>query len=331
LAAGLVLFLVLTLLPGCKEKETELVHLKVVVLPYPAYATFYIPQEEGYYAEQGLEVEFVKFNSTAQAIPLLAQGELDVAAGPMSASFINAIVQSINLRIVAGREYIAAGGGSDTSLMVRKDLYDSGQVDTIAEVKGRRVAINAIGSLQHFYLSKILESGGLTLSDVEITKLSPQDCITAFANGALEVAMLGDPHYAQAKSLGYAEILKSFGNLIPGFQQGFVIFGPNLLDKNPEVGKRFMVAYLKGARQWLQGKTERNSEIIQKYLGLDKEALAQMEWNPVYPDGQIRAEDILTFQDWLYDNKLVDQKLTKDQLIDTRFIDYANQVLGKPK
>jgi NitT/TauT family transport system substrate-binding protein len=303
--------------------------LKVVALPYISFGTLYIPQEEGYYAEQGLEVEFVKFTSVAQAMPLLAQGELDVAVGPMSASLVNAIVQNINLRIVAGKEYIVAR--VSVPLMVRKDLYDSGQVDTIAEVKGRKVAIPALGTLHHFYLGKILESGGLTLADVEIAKLSPQECITAFANHAIDAAMLGDTYDDQAKSLGYAVVLKSIDELLPGFQQGFVIFGPNLLERNPEVGKKFVIAYLKGARQWAQGKTERNLEIIQKYLGLDEEALAQAEWPQVYLDGRIRVEDILTFQDWLYDNKLVDQKLTIDQLVDTRFIDHANRVLGPPK
>jgi NitT/TauT family transport system substrate-binding protein len=321
---------VLTLLPGCQEKETELVHLKVVALPYISFATFYIPQEEGYFAEQGLEVECVKFNSVAQAIPLLAQGELDVAAGPMSASLVNAIIENINLRIVAGREYTALDG-SDASLLVRKDLYDSGQADTIAEVKGRKVMITAVGSLQHFDLGVILESAGLTLADVEIGKLSPQECITAFANGAIEAAVLGSPYVDQAKSLGYAVSLQSVHELIPGFQQGFVFFGPNLLEKNPEVGKKFIIAYLKGVRQWTQGLTERNLEIMQKYTGLDREELLQAGPNPVYPDGRIIVEDILTFQDWLYDNEFIEKKLTEDQLIDTRFIDYANQVLGPPE
>jgi NitT/TauT family transport system substrate-binding protein len=329
-AIGLVIILVLTLLPGCQEKETEVVHLKVVALPYLSFATFYIPQEEGYFAEQGLEVEFVKFNSVVQAMPLLAQGDLDVAAGPMSASLINAIVQGTTLRIVAGREYMTASSLSG-SLMVRKDLYDSGQIDTIAEVKGHKVALSAIGTLQHFELSRILESAGLTLADVEVTKLSPQDIITAFANKAIEVALLGDPHNGQAESLGYAVGLPYDSELLGSFQQGFVIFGPNLLGKNPEAGRKFIIAYLKGVRQWMEGTTERNLEIMEKYTELDRETLLNSDWNPIYTDGRIKTEDILTFQDWLYDNEFIEKKLTEDQLIDTRFIDYANQVLGPPE
>jgi NitT/TauT family transport system substrate-binding protein len=156
LVTGLLFTLLLTVLPGCQEKEPELTHLKVVSLPYLSFAAFYIPQEEGYFTEQGLEVEFVKFTSAAQAMPLLSQGDLDVAAGSMSASLVNAIVQNINLRIVGGKEYNTDDSTiSDSGLMVRKDLYDSGEVDTVAEVKGRKIALAAIGTINHFDLSTV--------------------------------------------------------------------------------------------------------------------------------------------------------------------------------
>jgi NitT/TauT family transport system substrate-binding protein len=326
----LIPILAMTLPPGCQKKEAGLTHLKVVALPYLSFATFYIAQDEGYFTEQGLDVEFVKFNSVAEAMPLLAQGQLDVAAGPMSASLINAIVQNVNIKIVAGREYTGFEG-YDASLLARKDLYDSGEFDTIAKVKDRKVAITAIGSLQHFDLSKILESAGLTLADIGIIKLSPQECITGFGNGAIEAALLGNPQNVQVTTLGYAVTLQSINKLLPGFQQGFIIFGPSLLEKNPVAGRKFLVAYLKGVRQLAQGLTEENMAILLKYTGLDRETVVQSNLNPIYPDGRIMVEDILTFQDWLYDNKFVDQKLSSEQLIDTRFIEGANQVLGQPK
>jgi NitT/TauT family transport system substrate-binding protein len=330
LTAALLLTLMLALFPGCQAKEAKLTHLKVVSLPYLSFAAFYIPQEEGYFTEQGLEVEFVKFTSVVQSLPLLSQGDLDVAAGSISASLFNAVTQNINLRIVAGKECnTTTPGVSDSGLVVRKDLYDSGEIDTIAKVKGRKVALPAIGAIHHFDLSNILESSGLTLADVEVIKLSPQECITAFANGAIELAVLGTPYLSQAESLGYTVVLEYANSLMPGFQQGFVIFGPSLLEKDPETGKKFIVAYLKGVRQLAEGLTERNVEILMKYTGLDRETIIQTGVNPIYPDGRINIEDILVFQDWLYDNKFVDQKLTPDQLIDTRFVDYANRVLDQ--
>ena len=327
LAAFMVLLLLLTFFPGCVAPKAEPPHLKVLALPYLAFTTFYIPQEEGYFDEQGLEVEFVKFPSVTQAIPLLAGGGLDVVAGPLSASLINAVAQDMNLRIVAGRER-APSDCDSIALMVRRDLYDSGELDTTAEMKGRKVAISSTGTIMEFSLDRILKTAGLTVDDVEMVKMTPQDTYAAFENRAVAAAILGTPHNHQIEALGYAATLDSLNNLMPDFQQSFIVFGPSLLDDNPELGRKFMVAYLQGVRQYNQGKTKRNLEIIEKHLGMDEETLSQICLSPVYPDARIIIEDILTFQDWLYEEGLVDKKVTAEQLIDTRFVDYANEVLG---
>ena len=165
---------------------------------------------------------------------------------------------------------------------------------------------------------------------MELVKLSPQDNYAAFDNRAIALAVTGPPHIQQLNDLGYAVTLESDSKLMPGFQLSYIIFGPSLLDDNRELGNRFMIAYLQGLRQYAQGKTERNLEIIEKYIGLDKETLLNMCWSPAYRDGHIIVEDILTYQDWLYESGLVDEKVAGEQLVDTSFIDYANKELGPP-
>lgn len=327
LVCFVMLLLPLTVFSGCTAPETEASHLKVLVLPYLGFATFYIPQDEGYFAEQGLEVEFVKLSTVAQAMPLLAQGELDVVAGPLSASLLNATAQDLNLRIVAGRGRVPSDG-ENFALMVRSDLYDSGELDTVTEIKGRKVAIPSLATVNDFALAQILEPAGLTVDDVEIVKLYPQEVIAAFENKAIAAATVATPLLERIDALGYATTLVAFNSLMPDFQIAFVIFGPSLLDDSPELGEKFMVAYLKGVRQFAQGKTERNLEILERNIGLDKETLLQACWPPVYPDGRINVEDIVTFQDWAYESGFIDEKVPVEQLIDTRFTEYASQKLG---
>lgn len=317
-------------LAGCltnKPEDAPLAHLKVATSPFLGFAPFYIAQDEGYYEEQGLEVEFVKFSSATQAIPLVAQGRLDVVSGGISASLINAATQDINVKIVAGGFYLPPGGGS-TNFMVRRDLYVSGEVDTVDELKGRKIVMNCLGCVCDFMASKLLASAGLSLADVQVAKMDISQMVSAFESKAIDVALMGPPEDERAKALGYAVLLISGCDVIPGFQKTFMMFGPNLLEKNPELGDKFMAAYIKGVRQYNQGPTAKNVEIVNTYTGIDKEVLMQSVWEPIYPDARIRIDDILSFQDWAYDNGLLDKKVTMEQLIDTRFIDYANKVLG---
>ena len=319
--------LLLVVLPGCTKEETKLIHLKIVDLPYIPFMVSHIAEDEGYFEEQGLEVEFVKFTSVTQALPLLVQGDIDVAAGSINAGIFNAIAQDMNIKIVAGGQYIDAEQGN-VALLTRKDLYESGELDTVAEIKGRQVAMSCTACIYDYGMAKIMEDAGLTLSNVEIARMTPQDIVAAFANQAIEATTIGSLQIGQLTSGGYAVTLESFSRLMPGFEYGFVMFGPSILKDNPEAGKKFMVAYLKGARQYMQGKTERNLEIAQKYLEMDRETLLQTPFSPVQANGTVRVEDVLDFQDWAYDSSLVDKKVTIEQLVDTSFVDYANNVLG---
>lgn len=306
---------------GCSAKEQERIKIKVAVLPYIPYGTFFIAEEEGYFAEQNLEVEFVKFNTITQAIPLLAQGELDATAGPFSASLVNAIANSANLKIVAGRDSTFSYG-LGTQLMVDKALYDSGELDELVEIKGKKVAVPSIGALMDFCLSETLNQVGLTLNDVELVKLSPQDSIAALGNHAIAGSILGKIQSNQAMKMGYAVPIPPIDLVLPDFQEGWVFFGPNLLNK-PEIGEKFLIAYLKGCAAYAQGKTDRNIEIISQYTGYDRELLLETEWNPVVTDGRIIINDIMTFQQWLFDIELIDAQLSPSDMIDDTLLKNA--------
>jgi NitT/TauT family transport system substrate-binding protein len=100
------------------------------------------------------------------------------------------------------------------------------------------------------------------------------------------------------------------------------------LKKNPEAGRRFMVAYLKGVRQYNQGKTERNLEIMSKHTRLDKSILQDACWPQISDDGGINTQSVLDFQDWAVAKGLQDsKKLSAEQMWEPSFVNHANQVL----
>ena len=98
-------------------------------------------------------------------------------------------------------------------------------------------------------------------------------------------------------------------------------------EENPDAGRRFMVAYLKAVRQYNQGKTERNLEILAKYTKLDKELLTEACWPSFRSNGRINVRSILEFQDWAVKAGLLDNRVTVDQFWNPGFIEHANKIL----
>jgi NitT/TauT family transport system substrate-binding protein len=96
---------------------------------------------------------------------------------------------------------------------------------------------------------------------------------------------------------------------------------------NADVGKRFMVAYLKGVRKFNEGKTDENVKIMNKYLKMDEALLKKMCWSSIRNDGMVNVDSMMEFQQWALDKKLVDKPVTREQMFDPTFVQYAAKVL----
>jgi len=100
--------------------------------------------------------------------------------------------------------------------------------------------------------------------------------VTAFENRAIEGAVVTEPYVTAIMERGNAVILSSSKDTVPDFPTP-IFFGPSILDKNKDVGKRFMVAYLKGVRAYNLGedreKCRDRPELYRDGSRLDPEGL----------------------------------------------------------
>ncbi len=303
----------------------EITTLKVAFLPYISYSPVYIALEEGYFREQGLDIELVKFKGSGLSIPALASGGLDVSADSTGANLFAAVARGLKIKIVADKGHLD-GRCKYAAIMVRKDLYESGEVTKIEQLKGRKVALQPIPVWGYVY-EKILNKGNLTLDDIEIVRMPGSSKPEALKTGAIDAVSAGEPLITQLETLGYAVTLATYEEVVPDYQVGSIIFGVNLIEKDQELGKNFMIAYLKGIRQFNQGKTERNIEILQKQTGLGEDVIMKICLPSFHPDGHVNTESILAVQDWVYEKGFIDSKVTADQLVDMSFAEYANRIL----
>jgi len=291
--------------------------LKLISLPLLSWAPFHIAAEEGYFAEQNLEVEFIRLTRNSEALPALAQGDVDIGAGLLTAGLMNLIAGGARIRLVADKGHLAADGCSQNAILVRRSLVEAGVLDEPAQLRGLRIETNPLLP-EAFYTDLALQEVGLTLDDLEILTLPPSAEAEALASGITRLLLTGE-----------AVIWRTVEQVIPDTQWASVIYGRSLLDERPEVGERFMVAYLKAVRQYNEGKTLRNLEVLIGRTGLDEELLRSACWPPIRNDGRVDAGSLLGYQEWAVSRGIADRVLTTDELVDHRFVDHANAILAR--
>ncbi|NOZ06885.1 MAG: ABC transporter substrate-binding protein [Chloroflexi bacterium] len=325
----LVAFLLLAVgcAPGAKAPPTPIptAHVKVSSLPYLTWGPLYIAEEEGFFAQQNIEIEWVKMGSTEEYIPLLSGGDIDVGAGGVGIGFLNAVAGGIPIKAVAGKGHLQKGDCSSMGIVARQALYDSGELDRVEELKGRKVATSAVPTLFGYLLGRTLASANLSLEDVKIVRLPIPATFGAYKQGSIDASIGNEPIPTRMEGAGLAHRLAAFEDIAPDFQYAFIVFGPNLLEKDPGLGQRFLAAYLQGIAQFNKGKTARNLEILSARTGQDVQVLQRVCWPAIYADGHVDMSGTMDFQNWAQKHGFFSGNVAKDDLFQSSLLDAARQ------
>jgi NitT/TauT family transport system substrate-binding protein len=211
-----------------------------------------VGMEKGFFAEQGIRIEQVFFKSGAEVAPSVASGVVDAAATTSGAALFNAIHKGINVKLVADGLSLTPGapGGDPTSIIVRKDLMDSGEITSAANLSGHRIATTAPGQILDIVAHEFLRRGGVDAKSVTFVSMAPPDMVAAMQGGAIDAAVMLDPFSTIVIQRGIGARLAAGSEIMPGLQQVFIVYGPKLTKGNRDLGERFMRAYAR-TTEWM--------------------------------------------------------------------------------
>src|SRR5712692_6863340 len=154
--------------------------------------------EKGYFKEHGIKVVTENLDTAANSIALLAQNQLQLVEGGISAGYFNALEKNLPVTMVLDRVSSPLGH----NLMLRPDLR--GQITQLRQLKGKTIATNGQGAVSTYEVGKLLESDGLSINDVDIKVLPFTQYALAFTNKAIDAAIAIPPFTAQLLDGGHA-------------------------------------------------------------------------------------------------------------------------------
>lgn len=148
-----------------------------------------VAQSEGYFAEEGIELETVKFTSGRRALEALIGGQLDVA---FMAEYPVSIASMRNQPF---------GTFTTLSRYTANRLISKGSVgfENPADLAGKTIG-TTMGSNTEFFTEALLEKAGV---EAEVINVSPPDIVPALARGDIDAGVMFPDFYPAAeKALG---------------------------------------------------------------------------------------------------------------------------------
>jgi NitT/TauT family transport system substrate-binding protein len=302
---------------------------------------YYVADAMGYFKDEGIAVTMTPFNSAAQMMAPLGSGDLDVGGGTVSAGFYNSIARGIGTKIVADQASMKPGYGY-SSLMVRKDLVDSGRYKALKDLKGMKVAIGAPGTGTASALNETLKMGGLKYSDVEVVYLGFPEHLPAFLNKGIDAAISNEPTMTLEIEQGAAVRIVGNDVTYPDQQTAVVFYSERFIKDRRDVAERFMRAYIRGIRLYNDALKDGRLAgpaagqiipILTKYTSTKDEAMfRRIIPSAVNPNGEVNMAGLKRDLAFFRELGLIESKdVSADGVVDGSFVQAAVAQLGPYK
>ena len=172
------------LLGGCRPPPEEMLPFRLGLPELPSSLPIYVAQDSGYFIQEHLQLETVRFASGREALQAALSGTVD-----------GAVVYSTPV-------VVAALSGEDVvvlTLLHRADgltgvaVHPGARIQTAAQLRGHRVGVTP-GTSSQLALDVLLAEGGLSPADVQVVEGSQTQLQALLARGEVDAASLWVPN-----------------------------------------------------------------------------------------------------------------------------------------
>ncbi len=222
--------------------------------------------DRGFFAEQGIEVEPVRFPVSTECLNANVAGQIDFAMGN-SLSNLFAIQQKEPGLLKIFLPMFETEQNYVSHLLVAK----GSAIADIKSLRGKKVGTYT-GATQLLYLRLFLAQQGLgSETDVEIVQVSPELQIRALEAGQYDALFTIEPYCTMAIRLAGAKSILPFarGRIVSPFPGGASSVNSNFLNRHPDVCKKVITA-LEKASDFIREQPLSAKRSLPKYTPVDE-------------------------------------------------------------
>lgn len=291
---------------GGGGQETATVTLGVI--PIIDVAPVYLGQEQGFFADQGIELEISAGQGGAAIIPGIVGGSLDVGF-TNNLSLVIASAKGLPLQV-------AASGVDSTGDPALDPFTISTADDSItrpADLAGKRVAVNAVNSVGDAVVKASVEADGGDPSAIQFVELAFPNMTAAMTAGDVDAAWIVEPFVTIGAPQGVRVLttpLLDFTDI--DVELSTYATSEQFAAGNADVLARFKTA-MDQSLEYAQQNTDAVRAVLPTYLDMPPEVAQQVrlpEWNT-----DVSRESFEAFADLAESNDLLDGKPDLDTLL----------------
>lgn len=294
---------------GGGEGETaETTTIQIGTLPIANAAAMYLGMQEGFFEEEGLEVE-----------PTVVQGGNEIITGMVSGDYDFGFVGYISAGIAAARDVpVCVVTASDATGTTPEDdwqvLVASGDspIDGPEDLAGATVGVNALGGVAEVMLKAALDQAGVDWRTIELIEVPFPEVPAAVAAGRIDAGYTAEPFVTTVLDQGGKVAFAPQSAIAPEYPNGAYATSQQFFQESSDVVERFESA-MTTSLEYARENPDAVREIIPTYTRIPADVAERMRL-PVYQP-TLKEDDIDEQMGFLETYEIVEDAPSAEELI----------------
>lgn len=267
----------------------------------------------GIFKKNGVDME-IRFIPPVQRSAALAAGALNAAATTVDQHIVwtSAGIPTVQVAL------IDKSNGGD-GLVVRNNL------NSVKDLRGKTVAVDGPGTVQHFMLSYILEKNGLTIQDVIRVTMGAQPAAQSFVTGSNDAAVTYEPYLSTVRAKPDAGKILVTSKDYPVVID-VLVFRKDYMEKNPKIVKAVVDSFFE-ALDMIKREPAKAYEMMGSTVKQPGDAFAKsaafITWQDRAANKAYYAKEHQQFTEFavkvLKFNRVIQKEPSAKEMIDLRF------------
>jgi NitT/TauT family transport system substrate-binding protein len=220
---------------SAEDTVEEMTPITVGILPIADVAPLQYGVEQGFFADEGLDVTLQVGEGGAALAPAVMSGQYQFAHGNyislMQARQNNVPVQAVS-NVVNGAD---APDEGVTGLLVAPD---SG-IDSVDDLAGKTFAVNTLGTLDELIVRATLGENGVDDSGISFVEVPFPQMNAAIQAGDVDAAGQPQPFVTLGERAGLVKLLDPIYETAPSMPLGVMFASESWLEENPDLANAF--------------------------------------------------------------------------------------------
>lgn len=223
---------------GDAASGEELTSIEVGVVPVVDVAPLYLGIDQGFFEEEGLDVEPVVAQGGAAIIPAVVNGEQQIGFSNI-VSLLIAQTENVPVQVISQGVQATDDPENDTAAVA---VAGDSEITELADLEGRTIAVNTLRNISPLTITAALDAEGVDTSSLEFVEVPLPDMVGQLEAGDIDAAGLVEPFVTIGESGGARLLIHDRVVTEPEMTIATYFASSQFLESDPDVVEGFVAA-----------------------------------------------------------------------------------------